>query len=116
MTSGVGYVRLHGRNPNNSLGGFDRDAQRTRQHDYLYSETELAEWTARIEHINRFADATFVVFNNDAGAKSVVNALQLKASMNGVYAKAPLELRRKYPMELERFNGEALRQVLFSAA
>jgi uncharacterized protein YecE (DUF72 family) len=119
LTSGVGYVRLHGRNPQNSLGGYSRDAasQRVRQHDYLYSEAELAEWAKRIEHIRRFADSTFVIFNNDAQGKSVVNALQLQSLMGGGRATAPKELRRKFPMELEQFgSGYTEQQSLFSAA
>src|SRR6202142_115296 len=52
LTSQVGYVRLHGRNPRNSLGAFERmengqSNMRSRQHDYLYSEAELAEWVKR---------------------------------------------------------------------
>ena len=119
LTSGIGYVRLHGRNPRNSLGGFDRQApgnMRLRQHDYLYSDAELEEWAKRIEHIHRFADATFVVFNNDAGGKSVVNALQLQALMTGKTAAAPAELRRRFPIELERFGAGAEQQSLFHAA
>src|SRR5580698_6089613 len=117
LTSGVGYVRLHGRNPQNSLGAYSRDSQRVRQHDYLYSEAELAEWVKRIEHIRRFADSTFVIFNNDAQGKSVVNALQLQSMMGGGRATAPKELRRKFPMELERFGaGYTEQQSLFSAA
>jgi uncharacterized protein YecE (DUF72 family) len=117
LTSGVGYVRLHGRNPRNSLGGFEKGAERLRQHDYLYSEAELAEWAARIQHVHRFAEATYVIFNNDPGAQSVVNALQLRASMTGVRATAPKELRRRYPVELERFStGHAEQQLLFPAA
>src|SRR5579862_999838 len=123
LTSGVGYVRLHGRNPKNALGGFDRRATgekatrpqlpveaasakasgRLRQHDYLYSEAELDEWTQRIDRIARFAESTFVIFNNDAGGKSVVNALQLEASMSERRIVAPQELRRRYPMQLESF-------------
>ncbi len=117
LTSGVGYVRLHGRNPQNSLGAYSRDSQRVRQHDYLYSEAELAEWMKRIEHISRFADSTFVIFNNDAQGKSVVNALQLQSLMGGGRATAPKELRRKFPMELEQFgSGYTEQQSLFSAA
>ncbi len=117
LTSGIGYVRLHGRNPQNSLGAYSRDSQRVRQHDYLYSEAELAEWSKRIEHIRRFADSTFVIFNNDAQAKSIVNALQLQRMMGGSRAMAPKELRRKFPMELEQFSsGYAEQQDLFSAA
>ena len=57
LTSGIGYVRLHGRNPKIPLGAFDRQSPaRLRQHDtYLYSETELEEWSKRIERINRYA-------------------------------------------------------------
>jgi uncharacterized protein YecE (DUF72 family) len=118
LTSGVGYVRLHGRNPQNSLGSFRNfGVERVRQHDYLYSEAELAEWAKRIEHISRFADSTFVIFNNDAQGKSVVNALQLQSMMGGGRGTAPKELRRKFPMELEQFGSAYTeQQSLFSAA
>jgi len=117
LTSDVGYVRLHGRNPRNSLGAFDRSAPRVRQHDYLYTEAELAEWSKRIERISQFAESTFVIFNNDASAKSVVNALELQAMMKGVRAKAPRELRRRFPVELEKFGPHsAEQQCLFPAA
>jgi uncharacterized protein YecE (DUF72 family) len=115
----VGYVRLHGRNPQNSLGAYSREGagQRVRQHDYLYSDAELAEWAKRIEHINRFADSTFVIFNNDAQGKSVVNALQLQSMMGAGRGTAPKELRRKFPMELEQFGSAYTeQQCLFSAA
>ncbi len=117
LTSDVGYVRLHGRNPRNSLGGFDRSALRRQQHDYLYSEAELTEWMHRIELTSRFADRTFVVFNNDAAGKSFVNALQTRAMIRGVRGTAPRDLRRRYPVELEHFGPRhAEQQCLFSAA
>jgi uncharacterized protein YecE (DUF72 family) len=117
LTSGVGYVRLHGRNPKNSLGAYDREAARGKQHDYLYSESELAEWQARIERIARYAERTFVIFNNDAHGKSVVNALELQDRMMGVRPAASQELRRRFPVELERFGPHrAEQQVLFPAA
>ena len=117
LTSEVGYVRLHGRNPGNSLGSFDRAAMRQRQHDYLYSDAELVEWLQRIEHVGQFAKRTFVVFNNDAAGKSVVNALQMRALTSGVKGKAPKELRRRYPVELEHFGPQHTeQQCLFSAA
>jgi uncharacterized protein YecE (DUF72 family) len=119
LTSGVGYVRLHGRNPHNSLGSYSRESMvpRARQHDYLYSDQELADWAKRIEHIGRFADRTFVIFNNDAQGKSVVNALQLQSMMGGGRATAPKELRRKFPLELEQFGSAYTeQQSLFSAA
>jgi uncharacterized protein YecE (DUF72 family) len=127
LTSGVGYVRLHGRNPKNSLGGYERPVAdssdspdtrgvRTRQHDYLYSEAELEEWAKRIEHIGRHAESMFVILNNDAAGKSVVNALQLQAMISGVRVPAPNELRRRYPVELEPFGPQSAQQSLFSAA
>jgi uncharacterized protein YecE (DUF72 family) len=122
LTSGVGYVRLHGRNPKNSLGGYARNAGgqtmvRARQHDFLYSETELAEWARRIERIHRYADSTFVIFNNDAQGKSVVNALQMQSMVSGQQGAAPKELRRRFPMELEKFGAQRFEQeLLFPAA
>ena len=116
LTSPVGYVRMHGRNPDNSLGAFGKDVARTAQHNYLYSPAELQEWKTRIEKINRFAERTFVVFNNDAAGKSYVNALQTRALLTGEYAVAPLSLRRKYPMELEDFAPRFAQQELFAAA
>ena len=103
------------------MGGFERqpasaDRTRLRQHDYLYSEAELEDWAKRLDKINKFAEATFVIFNNDAAGKSVVNALQMQ-SLIGVRAPAPRELRRKYPMQLEGFRpAHYEQQCLFSAA
>ncbi len=113
LTSGVGYVRLHGRSPDDALGGLAPGVGA--QHDYLYSEAELAEWKKRIENIGRHAESTYVVLNNDAAGKSVVNALQLEALFSGRAASAPKELRRRFPLELERFRGFE-QQCLFSAA
>lgn len=120
LTSGIGYVRMHGRNPANALGSYGKDAQyaaRLKQHDYLYNPAELEAWTKRIQHIQRFSERTFVVFNNDAGGKSFVNALQMRAEMTGVRGSAPRELRRKYPVELAPFDpAYAEQQMLFPAA
>ncbi|MBV8842207.1 MAG: DUF72 domain-containing protein [Bryobacterales bacterium] len=117
LTSGIGYVRLHGRNPRNALGAFDRGAVRSKQHDYLYSEPELGEWARRIEQVQRFAERTVVIFNNDAGGKSFVNALQLRALVTGVRGSAPKDLRRRYPVELSEFGpAYAEQQCLFPAA
>ena len=71
----------------------------------------------RIEHAGRYAESTFVIFNNDAGGKSVVNALQIQAILTGVHQAAPKQLRRQYPMELEHFGPQyAEQQRLFPAA
>lgn len=115
LTSPVGYVRLHGRNPQNSLGAYQPGAPRHRQHDYLYSEDELAAWAERIERVGRFAERTFVVFNNDAAGKSFVNALQLRELMGTRRTPAPLELRRQYPVELQNMGPRQPQQWLFPA-
>ncbi len=116
LTSAIGYVRLHGRNPLNSLGGYDRGAPagfRQKQHDYLYTEAELREWTKRIERVSRFAESTFVVFNNDSKGKSVVNALQLQSMLaierSGANEEAPRQYRRGEQQVTQQ-------QTLFSAA
>lgn len=117
LTSGIGYVRLHGRNPLNSLGAFEKEAARGRQHDYLYSSAELEEWKTRIDRIGRTAESVFVIANNDAGAKSVVNALQLQKMFGGTHAAVPVELRGKYREELAGFRtNRPMQDLLFAAA
>ncbi len=117
LTTGVGYVRLHGRNPDNSLGAYARSANRRDQHNYLYSASELAEWIPRIHHLARHAERVFVVANNDAGGKSVVNALQLQALLGDGRRRAPETLLAKYPWELHEFRGRvAVQESLFQAA
>jgi uncharacterized protein YecE (DUF72 family) len=88
-----------------------------RQHDYLYTEAELEEWKKRLDRISRFADATYVIFNNDAAGKSVVNALQLQSMVEGRMAAAPRELRRRFPVQLQGFGPAPIeQQCLFTAA
>lgn len=105
VTSKVGYVRLHGRNPANRMGAYQAGAPeaRSRQHNYLYSPVELAEWKARIEVIREGAAETLVIFNNDAAGKSLVNALQLQRMMSSGRRTAPVPLVRAYRTELEAF-------------
>ncbi len=110
LTSWIGYVRLHGRNPLNSLGGFDEAASRGKQHDYLYTPEELAEWKTRIDHIAKHAAHTFVVTNNDASAKSFVNALELQEMLGADRHQAPGDLIHKYPQALAHFRSEPYHQ------
>ena len=105
LTSPIGYVRLHGRNPGNSLGAFQPDAQRQQQHNYLYGKEELADWKKRIEKLQRNAETTYVVFNNDALGKSMVNALQLQQSFDASRRLAPYPLLCRYRVELEPFTA-----------
>ena len=122
LTSAIGYVRLHGRNPGNSLGAFHPDAPRQQQHNYLYSGPELYDWKKRIEKLQRNAESTFVVFNNDPLGKSMVNALQLQQTFDASRRLAPYPLLCRYRLELEPFTasqrtaGQEFQPYLFEAA
>lgn len=118
LTSAIGYVRLHGRNPANALGAFGAEAIRGRQHDYLYSCAELEEWKERADRLRRSAESVFIITNNDAAGKSMVNTLQLQRMFGDGRGVAPLELRARYREELDGFRtlrGPA-QQDLFQAA
>ena len=116
LTSPIGYVRLHGRNPKNSLGAYEPDANRGRQHDYLYSPEELSEWKARVERLQRSAESVFVIMNNDAAGKSVVNSLQMQRLLGDDRTTAPAELRWHYREELAGFRTLYGQRSLFSEA
>ncbi|MBV8820901.1 MAG: DUF72 domain-containing protein [Acidobacteriaceae bacterium] len=117
LTSDIGYVRMHGRNPQD----WDRELRRTENsaapHNYLYSTAELREWQTRIEEIRQHAARTFVIANNEIGGKSVVNALQLSAMLGDGRRLAPADLMLKYRHELGEFEGtEAVQTMLFERA
>lgn len=62
VTNKTGYVRFHGKGKN--------------WYDYYYSDEELKEWHKKISETN--LEEVYIYFNNDIGANSVENALQLK--------------------------------------
>ena len=93
VTSGVGYVRLHGRNYDQ---WFDSD-NRNDRYNYLYKPTELEKWREKIEVIASKAETTYVIANNHFQAKAAVNALELKHLLGGKKVPAPETLVRHYP-------------------
>ena len=93
VTSGVGYVRLHGRNYEQ---WFDSDSRNDR-YNYLYKPAELEKWKQKIELIAQQAETTFVIANNHFQAKAAVNALELKHLLNGKKVSAPATLVKHYP-------------------
>jgi uncharacterized protein YecE (DUF72 family) len=116
LTSRIGYVRLHGRNPQHWEREFGRPARATAAHDYLYSPKELEEWKQRIEKIQQHAATTFVFANNDAGGKSVVNALQLAQILGDDRRRAPVQLIEQFPEELADFRSERpMQEALFAS-
>ena len=77
LTTGTGYVRLHGRNTTNwwrgsGGGGGDR-------YDYLYNEEELKEWVTKIKAMAREATRTYVFFNNCHAGQAARNAKLMKS-------------------------------------
>jgi uncharacterized protein YecE (DUF72 family) len=115
LTFRIGYVRLHGRNPQHWEREFGRPARATAAHDYLYSPKELQEWKQRVEQIQQHAATTFVFANNDAGGKSVVNALQLAQILGEDRRLAPAQLIEQFPEELADFRAERpIQDALFA--
>ncbi|MCP5110937.1 MAG: DUF72 domain-containing protein [bacterium] len=117
LTSGVGYVRLHGRGYGDWFRRFDEPPAAIARRDYLYSLDELTEWKERIERIRRFADSLYIITNNDRGGRSVVNALQMQA-IHGLGSRIiPRALARAYRRELGEFSPDApVQDTLFNDA
>jgi uncharacterized protein YecE (DUF72 family) len=88
VTSGVGYVRLHGRNYENWF----RDAAESHErYDYLYSKDELDGWLERIHEVADRARDTYVITNNHYRGQGPANALMLR-KMYGADVTVPPEL------------------------
>src|SRR5580704_15700490 len=102
VTAPIAYVRLHGRNYDQ---WFDCD-NRNDRYNYLYNERELAGWKERIDNVAARALTTYVITNNHFESKAGVNALELKAMINGKRVPAPPTLIQKYP-ELRKFADPA---------
>ena len=98
VTSPIAYVRLHGRN---YAEWFDSD-NRNDRYNYLYKEKELADWKQRIASVAERARTTYVITNNHFESKAGVNAIELKAMIQGQRVKAPPTLIQQYP-ELRKF-------------
>ena len=117
VTSGVGYVRLHGRNyehwfDSGSDSGSDSD-NRNDRYNYLYKPAELEKWKEKVEIIAQKAESTFVIANNHFQAKAAVNALELRHLLDGKKVRAPETLVRHYPelkemVEVEDASGDYL--------
>jgi|WetSurMetagenome_2_1015567.scaffolds.fasta_scaffold210067_2 uncharacterized protein YecE (DUF72 family) len=71
-TSGIGYIRFHGRNKKAWYG-----TDSTARYDYLYSETELKEWAPKILEMSEKTKKLFVFFNNHAKSQAPINARML---------------------------------------
>jgi uncharacterized protein YecE (DUF72 family) len=93
-TSSIGYVRLHGRNYQD---WFREKAPRDDRYNYLYSVDELDPWITRIKEIAAKTKEAYVITNNHFRGQAVVNALEIKATVNEQRVAAPAPLFEKYP-------------------
>ena len=93
-TSSIGYVRLHGRNYEN---WFREKAPRDERYNYLYSPDELEPWITRIKEVASQTKETYVITNNHFRGKAVVNALEIKATLEEHRVPAPSPLLSEYP-------------------
>jgi uncharacterized protein YecE (DUF72 family) len=93
-TSSIGYVRLHGRNYQN---WFRESAPRDERYNYLYSLEELDPWITRIKEVAKQTHETYVVTNNHFRGQAVVNALEIKSTLEEEMVLAPEPLFDVYP-------------------
>jgi uncharacterized protein YecE (DUF72 family) len=93
-TSRIGYVRLHGRNYQN---WFREKAAPHERYDYLYSLNELEPWLVRIKEVSKQTRETYVITNNHFRGQGVVNAIEIKASLEEKTFPAPEPLFKVYP-------------------
>jgi uncharacterized protein YecE (DUF72 family) len=102
VTSGIGYVRLHGRNYQD---WFRKQATRDERYDYLYSPAELKPWVSRIQEIAaRLPEGEiYAVTNNHHVGKAVVNAEMIESMLTGARVKSPPDLYARYRDVLEPY-------------
>jgi uncharacterized protein YecE (DUF72 family) len=81
VTSDVGYVRFHGRNAAN---WWDSGRESWERYDYLYSESELAEWLPRVDGMEQKADRVYVIFNNHYKGQAPTNARMFEEMLRGI--------------------------------
>jgi len=93
-TAQIGYVRLHGRNYQD---WFREKAPRDDRYNYLYSIDELEPWITRIKEIAAKTKESYVITNNHFRGQAVVNALEIKATLQEERVVAPAPLFDKYP-------------------
>ena len=97
-------MRLHGRNYEN---WFSESASPADRYDYLYSLKELQPWIDNITKVAAQAKETYVVTNNHFSGKGIVNALEIKAQLEGEKVKAPASLIDAYPRIASSVESDA---------
>jgi uncharacterized protein YecE (DUF72 family) len=91
---GSAYVRLHGRNAQN---WFAEGQPAFERYNYLYSEDEVREWVARVSALCDQTDNVYAFANNHYRGQGPVNALELRALLEGQPVNVPPALLAAYP-------------------
>jgi uncharacterized protein YecE (DUF72 family) len=88
------YMRLHGRN----AAQWWRHEHRDDRYNYLYSAAELREFSDTVGAATELVRKSYLYTNNHFSAKSVVNAVMLKAQLGQpIEGEYPPELVDRYP-------------------
>jgi uncharacterized protein YecE (DUF72 family) len=91
---GFYYMRLHGRN----AAQWWHHAHRDDRYNYLYSADELQEFSDIAGAAKELVRKSYLYTNNHFSAKSVVNAVMLKAQLGQpIEGEYPPELVQRYP-------------------
>jgi uncharacterized protein YecE (DUF72 family) len=91
---GFYYMRLHGRN----AAEWWRHEHRDDRYNYLYSTGELQEFAEDAGAAKELVKKSYLYTNNHFAAKSVVNAVMLKAQLGEpIEGEYPPELVERYP-------------------
>jgi uncharacterized protein YecE (DUF72 family) len=92
------YMRLHGRN----AAAWWHHEKSDDRYNYLYSAEELREFSEIATAANELVKKSYLYTNNHFSAKSVVNAVMLKAQAGQpITGEYPAELVRRYPQIAE---------------
>ena len=92
--TGFYYMRLHGRN----AAQWWRHDKSEDRYNYLYSADELKEFSDTASAAKEIVKKTYLYTNNHFSAKSVVNAVMLKAQLGEpIEGEYPEELVEHYP-------------------
>ena len=74
VTSGVAYLRFHGRN----AAKWWSHKEAWERYDYLYSDDELRSWIPKVREMESEADETYVLYNNCHRGQAALNARRMK--------------------------------------
>lgn len=109
VTAPLAYVRLHGRNHAN---WFRENAGRDARYDYLYHPDELQQWIDNIQSMAAQSKTIVIIFNNHFRGQAVVNAFQLKFTLQPQQMNAPSSLLHVYPHQLSFMRPDLSGQTM----